>query len=116
MIVSLEPSNTAPSRIVKVYTYKNCVLLRILDPYAIIQFNENIRRSRHYCFQLRFTKLLIETLRNIQSDQLFRRPVAAKRATVLTAVSGIDDNGVKSPSRVFHPASAHTCARSQRRD
>src|SRR6266513_350009 len=102
MIIRLEPMNASPPRIIEVYADDDRVLLRILDRHAFIKRNENIRGTGHHCFQLGFPQLAIETLGNIESNQLLCWTRASICAAIFAAVSGIYDHGLKGFAGIFN--------------
>src|ERR1041385_8733918 len=110
MIVRLESANSAPSRIIEMYADEDCIFLCILDRHTIVQWNKNIGVAGHHCLELRFAKLAVEALSDIERNHLFRRAVASIRAAIFAAMSSVHDHGRKSPARVFDRRMPHARA------
>src|SRR5439155_4247997 len=67
---------------------------------------------RHDCFDLRFAQLAVETLSHVECGDFLSATETAIGAVVLSAMSGIDDDGRKSLARIFRRL-WRSCASSQ---
>src|ERR1041385_1735353 len=98
---------------VKMDAHEHAGLQRVLDCHAIIERNKDVRVSGHDRFYLGFAQLPLEALGHIKSDHLFRWAVAAIRAAILPAVSGIYYDSRKRFARILDAMSAHAAASCQ---
>lgn len=103
MIISLESSNPAPSRVVEVHANENRVALSIRDGGALVEGNEDVVRPRHDDMKLRFTQFASEPSGDIERGIFFRAAITAKRAIVPAPVTGINHDRGECPGRVFDP-------------
>src|SRR6185369_8221439 len=112
MIIGLKSARLAFTRVIKMNANKNCILLFILNCDAIIKRDKDVGIPRHDGFDLGLAQFFLETLRYIERDHLFRRPIAAIRAAIFSAVPGIHDYGAKGFARVFNAWSSNGAASS----
>ena len=74
MVIGFESVNPAPARIVEMNADEDRILLRVFDRHPRIERNEDVARSCHHGFDLRFAQFVVEPLRDIEGDDFFRRP------------------------------------------
>src|SRR6266849_5800331 len=102
MVIRFEAVNPAPARIVEMNADEDAIFLRVLNCHALLEWNENVGRSRHHDFQIGFVQFASETFRDIERRDFLGAAKFAVSAVVFAAMPSIDHNRAERFARISY--------------